>query len=240
MYSMASQRFGRRRIGGCISSLVVLILLIGGLSFVLLRAHNGVTVSVGSHPSIVCTECDGNIVVRAGSANQVTFSGIFPQYQQDSTGNIIQLDQNDDLTMTVPPEANLQIGTAETITVLGVSGTMNLDVNGGRITLIDSTLEGQSKLDNNGGITIFQGNLAQGSASEISGNGGSIDVTLQPATAFHLDVTGIFGPMSSDYPEVQSPGEPGSDLKVDIGHPVAGTTLTLDVNDTAVTLAKSS
>jgi hypothetical protein len=240
MYNLYTARLRRRITRGCIGGLVVIVLIVGGLGFLLFRVHNGVTVSVGAHPTIIGKDCSGSIVVRAGQPNQVVLDGVFPLYNEDAAGSIIELTSCDNgITMTVPPQTNLQIGIADAISVFGVRGTMNLDVNGGRITLIDCTLEGQSKLDDNGGAIIFSGDLAQGSSSDISANSGSIDTTLPSTTAFHLEISGILGPLTSNYTEISTPGTlSGSDLQADIGHPNAGITLKLDVNDTAMVLHK--
>jgi hypothetical protein len=236
-----SYNYRRPRVGGCISGIVVLLLIIGSLIFVLNRAHSGVTLSVGPNPTIIGSECGGTIIIQTGPANQVVLSGVFPQYDQSTSLNTIELTSCDNgMTITVPPHADVEISGADSVTAFGVSGTLKLDVNGGRITLINCTLEGQSKIDDNGGVITFSGSLAQRSTSSISGNGGSIDMTLPTAAAFHLDVSGIFGPVVSDYTGVQAPADSGDELHVDVGHPASGITLTLDVNDTSLVLSKAN
>lgn len=238
MYQYARMR---QRIGGCITGIVILLLLAGGLGFFLLRAHNGVTVSVAAHPTIIGDSCNGAVLIQAGPTNQVTFAGIFPQYSQDSAANTIEITEcADGLTLTVPPETNIQLDTNDDITVLGVSGTMKLSANGSRITLAQVTLEGPSKIDDNGGSIIFNGSFAQGSAPTFSGNGGSIDMTLPASASFHLDFTGILGPIVSNVPGVQNPADETSDVHVDVGSNPAATRLTLDVNDTSVLLDKGA
>ena len=115
---------------------------------------------------------------------------------------------------------------------------MNLSANGSRITLINVGLEGQSKIDDNGGVITFIGNLAQGSNSTISGNSGAIDMTLPASAAFILTTTGILGQVISNVPQVQASTGVGGQLDLEIGHANSGVTLKLDLNDTALILRK--
>lgn len=234
-------RRGQRSIGGCISSVVVILLIAGGFGFVLVRAHNGVTLSVEAHPTIIGDSCSGSLFIQSGPANQVTLGGIFPQFTQDSATNTIEITQCDDgLTLTVPPEANIQIDTSDAITVLGVSGTLKLSTNGSRIVLEQVTLEGQSKIEDNGGTIVFGGNIAQGSTPTISDNGGSIDMTLPASSSFHLDLTGILGPIASDFPSLANVAGDTNDVHVDIGSDPSATRLTLALNGTAVVMSQSA
>lgn len=219
---------------GC---LLVWLFLAGGLGFLLLRAHNGVTLTVGAHPTIIADECGGAVIVQAGPARQVTFSGVFPQYSQDTSTDTIELTQCDGgITMTVPPLADLTIHTTDAMTVFGVSGTLNLDTNGSRITLVGVTLAGASRVSDNGGPIVFRGDLSAGSASVISDNGGSIDMTLPAGRSFHLKFSGILGPLVTHFPGVQVLADPASGMQFNVGDSSSTRSLTLDVNDTAVIL----
>jgi hypothetical protein len=239
MYQYRTQQGRRAGLCGCINGLIVLAILVGGVSFVLLRAHNGVTLSVGPHPTIIGDSCGGSVLISAGPANQVTLAGIFPQYNQDSATNTIEITQCDQgLTITVPPQANIQMDASDSITVLGVSGTLNLSTNGSRITLEQVTLDGQSKIDDNGGTIVFNGSLAAGSTPKIDDNGGSIDLTLPAIASFHLTLSGILGPIASNVPGVQDPSDKSGDVQVNVGSNASGTNLTLSLNDTALVLRK--
>jgi hypothetical protein len=244
MYSMANQRLPRRRVRGCISSLVVVALIGGGLIFILGRAHNGASISVGSQPTVIMHNCNQAILVRAGQANQVVLSGVFPQYAQDTATDTIEMGGCDSegglggVTLTVPPHANLQFDVYDSITIFDVSGQMNLSTNGSRITLINVGLAGQSKIDDNGGVITFIGNLTQGSDSTVSGNSGAIDMTLPASAAFHLTTSGILGQVSSNVAEVRASTGAGDQLDLDIGHANSGVALKLDLNDTALILRK--
>ena len=235
-------RSGLRRARGCVSGILVLLVILGGVIFLVARARSGVTVSVGAHPTIIGTECDGTLTVFAGPANQVTLWGIFPMYNQDSASNTITLNSCDGgMTLTVPAETNITLDTnAGNILVFGVSGTMDLSSNGGNITLIQSTLEGHSKVDNNGAPIIFSGNLAQGSVTDLSGNSGSIDVTLPGATSFNLEVSGIVGPFISNVPAIKITPDESSVPAVNVGSNPSYASLQLDLNDTVVLLRSGS
>jgi hypothetical protein len=219
----------------------VLLLIAGGLGFLISRAHSGVTISVGAHPTIIGDNCSGAIFIQAGPANQVTFGGLFPQYSQDSAANTVEITQcNAGLTITVPPQSNIQIDANSEITVLGVSGVMKLSTNGSRITLEQVTLQGASKVEDNGGSIIFVGSVAPNSTPTISDNSGSIDMTLPANASFHLDLTGILGPISSNFPGVQTAGPDMNGLHVDVGNNPATAKLTLDLNGTSVIVTKGS
>lgn len=239
MYSFGQNYGMRQRRGrGCIGSLLTLVVVIGGLVFLIVRAHNGVTLAVGAHPTIIAKSCTGTIFVQAGPANQVTLSGIFPQYTQDNAANSIELDECGGITITVPPVANLQIDTADAVTIFGVSGTLNVSTNGSRVTLEQVTLEGNSKIDDNGGQIVFRGSLAPGSTPTVSNNSGSIDMTLPADTSCQLKITGIPGPFASGFPNVQTLTNTTGDFQTNIGSNTSTIKLTLDLNDTAVVLGR--
>jgi hypothetical protein len=182
-------------------------------------------------------ECSGAVLIQAGPANQVTLSGIFPQYIQDSATNTIEITQCDEgMIITVPPQADIELHAASAVTVIGVSGILKLETNGSRMTLEGVTLEGGSKVSDNGGPIVFQGHLSQGSTPVISDNGGSIDMTLPVESSFHLSLAGILGPLVANFPGVQAPADALSGLQVDVGSSPSTVHLTLDVNDTAVVL----
>lgn len=242
MYQFRDRPIRRGRpLLGCLTGLVILAVIAGVLGFVTLRAHNGNTLSVGAHPTIIGDSCSGGtVLIQAGTENQVNIAGLSsPEYTQDSASNTIEFTHCDNgLTLTVPPETNLQIDASEEITVLGVSGVMKLSTNGSRVALIGGTLEGASKIDDNGGAIVFSGNIAPGSSPDISDNGGSIDLTLPASASFHLALSGILGPISSNVPGVRTSPDHTGDLKVDVGNNPGATRLTLDLNDTSVVLKR--
>lgn len=243
IYQFRERPFRRRSaLGGCLAGLVIVAIIASVLGFVVFRARVGTTLSVGAHPTIIGDSCSDTVFVQAGAENQVTItdSGTY-DYMQDSASNTIEFTHcNNGLTLTVPPETNLQIDTSDEITVLGVSGTMQISTNGSRVTLEQVTLEGASKIDDNGGAIVISGNIAQGSSPTLSDNGGSIDVTLPASDSLHLAFTGILGPIASNVPGVQTTSANATELKVDVGSNPGTTKLTLDLNDTSVVFSQTT
>ncbi|HEX7734453.1 MAG TPA: hypothetical protein VF458_06315 [Ktedonobacteraceae bacterium] len=238
MYQFRERPLRRRSaLGGCLVVFVVFAVIAGILGFILFRGRGVTTLSVGAHPTIIGDSCsDGTVFIQAGAEKQVAIEGDgTSDYTQDNASNTIEFTHcNNGLTLTVPPETNLQIDTSEEITVLGISGTIKLSTNGSRVTLEQVTLEGASRIDDNGGAIVFSGNIAQGSSPTLSNNGGSIDVTLPASASFHLAFTGILGPIASNVPGVQTSSENATELKTDVGSNPGATKLTLDLNDTSV------
>src|SRR5581483_460517 len=149
-------RLGRRNPLGC---LIFMVVLIAGLAFLIYAYQTGTRISTKPHPTLVVTSCTGSIHIQAGkAADQITIEGFtFPPYQLDQTSNTVTL--NDcNRTIVVPAQTDLKIN-ADTIDVIGVSGQMQLETNGGTITLAQATLEGQSSLQNNGGPVRFSARL---------------------------------------------------------------------------------
>lgn len=224
-----------RRHAGRVGCLLILLLLVGGLGFVVLRAHTGVTLTVGMHPTVIGDECNGPVLIQAGPVNQVTLADIFPRYIQERSSDTIEITSCDEgITMTVPPRVDLTMSTTGAITVIGVSGTLRLETNGSRITLEHVQLTGASRISDNGGPVVFSGSLARGSTSTISDNGGSIDMALPAASSFHLTLSGILGPLVSNFPGVRASAGTAS-VQVTVGSPSA-IDLALALNDTAVIL----
>jgi hypothetical protein len=248
MSSSASPYSGRRRYGGClIGVLLILIVVAGGLGFWFWHTHYSVTLSVGTRPSISGT-CVGTALFQAGPANQVTFTGDIPPYTQNSSTNTITLgDGCWNITVTVPSVANIDIWATEGITVHGVSGTMNLQTSSGsRIDMEQVTLEGQSKIDADassdsdtyGGPIVLNGSLAPGSATTVSDQGDTINMTLSQDTSCQLDISGWPSQITSNIPGVQMPADQTSDVLANIGSNPSAAKLMLEVDETAIALRK--
>ncbi len=244
---------GRRRFRGClIGVLLALIVAGGGLGFWFWHTHGSVTLSVGTQPTISDSlACVRTLVVQAGPANQVTFTGDIPSYTQNSSTNTIEIggDSCQNITIAVPPVANLDLWAAESITVHGVSGIMTLgSSNGGLIDLEQVTLEGNSKLDATytggtsidtpGGPIVFNGSLAPGSSTTMEDSGATINVTLSPDTSCQLDISGDTSKFTSNIPGVQML-DPTSGLNANIGSTPTAAKLVLDVSETAIVLNKT-
>ncbi len=243
---------GRRRYGGCLLGVLLTLMVVGGgLGFLFWQTHHSATLSVGTHPTIrSATGCTGTVVVQAGPANQVTFTGNIPSYTQKSSTNTIELgDDCQNITITVPPVANLDIGASEDITVHGVSGTMNLSTaNGSRIDLEQVTLEGQSRIDaydtggtnidGYGGPIVLNGSLAPGSATTVTDQSDTINITLSPDTSCQLDIFGSPSKITSNIPGVQMPADQTSHALANIGNNPSVAKLMLEAYDTAIILRK--
>ncbi len=224
-------RQGQRNPLGC---QIFMLILIVGLAFLIYRYQTGNIVSTKPHPTIIIADCTGSIHIQAGkTANQVTIEGWpFSSYQLDQTSNTVTI--NDcNRTIIVPTQTNLQID-ADAIDVIGVSGQMQLQTNGGSITLAQDTLQGQSSLTNNGGPIRFSGGLASQATCTFDVNGGSIDIALPAAATFHIDVTGIISSITSDFPGV-SPQN--NEVHADIGISPSAK-LKMNVNDSPIILKK--
>src|SRR5258708_6474176 len=117
---------------------------------------------------------------------------------------------------------------------------LNLSTNGSRIALEDVTLEGKSKVDDNGGVIVFNGNVAQGSTPVISDNGGSLNVTLPARASVHPPLTRLLGAIASNLSRVQNTGIDETEIQVNIGSNPTAVQLTLDLNSTSVVLSKAT
>lgn len=238
---------------GCVPLLSILILLVafggaGYLVYSLVRQQtakdsggysvaSSATIAMQEHPTVVIEQCTGYVHVHGTSAltNKVKLDGSsIPEYTQSSSRNQVIL-QGCDLTLTVPVQTDLII-TADQIDIFGVQGHMKLSANGGTITVLQSTLNGDSSIDNNGGPIRFSGALGPNSTPKLSTNGGMMSLSLAHDAIFHLKVTGIMNTITTTFPTVKAPAEPGGgDLDVDIGASPT-TVLTLQVNDSPIVL----
>src|SRR5579885_2538009 len=224
-------RPGQRNPLGC---LIFMVVLIAGLAFFIYAYQTGTRISTKPHPTLVVTSCTGSIHIQAGkAADQITIEGFpFPPYQLDQSSNTVTL-SDCNRTIIVPAQTDLKIN-ADTIDVIGVSGQMQLETNGGTITLAQATLEGQSSLQNNGGPVRFSGAVAPQASCTFDVNGGSIDLALPAAASFHIDVTGILSSITSDFPDllIQNDG-----VHADVGT-APSAHLKMDVNDSPIILKK--
>ena len=241
MYQNQFNSVQRRRhpVRRFITSLLFLGILLGVLGFIVYRAQNGTSVTVGPHPTVIINDCTGSVHVRAGSANnQVILQqgwAPFVFYSLDQSSNTLTVDACD-LTIIVPPTTDVKISADTLIDILGVTGQFSLTSNGGSISLVQDTLTGQSSLDNNGGPITFQGALSPQTQTTFDENGGLIDLTLPGNASFHLNVTGIQGTVTSEFPEVQASQ---NDIHTNVGSSPSAQ-LTLSVNDTPIVLHKST
>src|SRR6266567_3189342 len=205
---------------------IITLLILGGIAFFVYRLQMDTVISVGTHPTIIIEDCLGFVHVHAGPVNnEVILQGpwtLFTPYSQNKASNTVNIN-GCDLNIVVPANT-------------GVSGQMSLTTNGGSITLLQDTLQGQSTLDNNGGPIRFSGSLDPRGTSKFSSNGGLIDITLTSSPSFHLDVTGILNTITTDFPGIQVQSD---EVHANVGQPPYAT-LSLQVNDSPIVLHKSS
>lgn len=224
-------RQGQRNPLGC---QILTLILIVGLAFLIYKYQTGSMISTKPHPTVVVASCTGSIHIQAGkAADQIIIEGFpFPPYQLDQISNTVTL-SDCNRTIIVPAQTDLKID-ADTIDIIGVSGQMQLETNGGTITLTQATLQGQSSLQNNGGAVRFSGAVAPQSSCTFDVNGGSIDIALPAAATFHIDVTGIIGSITSDFPGLSAQN---NEVHADIGI-APSAKLKMDVNDSPIILKK--
>jgi hypothetical protein len=226
----------RRRRRHPVLRLIITLLILGGIAFFVYRSQMDTVISVGTHPTIIIEDCLGFVHVHAGPAsNEVVLQGpwtLFTPYSQDKASNTVNIN-GCDLNIAVPANTDVKID-ADTIDVLGVSGQMSLTTNGGSITLLHDTLQGQSTLDNNGGPIRYSGLLDPRGTSKFSSNGGLLDITLTGNPSFHLDVTGILNTITTDFPTIHVQSD---EVHANVGQPPYAT-LSLQVNGSPIVLHK--
>ena len=161
----------RRRRRGVIVYLILFGIILAGGFFFYTNVVQDKVITMKAHPTIVIRDCSNEVVIKTNtSENQVILpagiSSLFPKYTIHQDQNVLTLnpcknedDYNQDIQVSVPVYSNLNIA-SDNITIFGVTGEIKLEADGGRLSLIDSTVTGQSSLSNIDGITIFDGQLA--------------------------------------------------------------------------------
>jgi Putative adhesin len=201
-------------------------------------AHFEQHFNVGSQPTIVINDQQGDVHIQGGGEqNVVTIQsdgpGMPAHIQKDI--NSLQINVLDpaagDITVTVPSNANLVIITDNgDVNVENVSGQMTVTSGSGSIEMHKVVLTGDSTIKSGDGHITFEGQLdPNGSYQFISTNGGSIDLTMPSDSAFHLNATTKSGNINaSDFPQVQvQQSSPGSTAHGDVGNaPRATLTIT--------------
>jgi len=228
----------RRRRSRPVLRVIITLLILGGIAFFVYRAQMDTMITAGTHPTVIIEDCLGFVHVHAAPvSDEVILQGpwtLFTSYSQDRASNTVNIN-GCDLNIAVPANSDVKID-ADNIDVTGVSGQMSLTTNGGSITLLQDTLQGQSTLDNNGGPIRFSGALDPRGTTKFSSNGGLIDITLINNAAFHLDVTGILNTITTDFPGIQVQSD---EVHANVGQPPYAT-LSLQVNDSPIVLHKGA
>ena len=143
----------------------------------------GYTFRMNAHPTIMSDCNDGSFTVEGNpSADTVSLKAglltIEGDGNYDQASNTLNVNGNlCGFTLSVPANSNLHLsGNGSSISVTGVMGKIELDDNGGSITINGSRLLAGSVVSNNGGdITINHSCLLDG--SDVENNGGTITIT---------------------------------------------------------------
>ncbi|MDQ2907533.1 MAG: DUF4097 family beta strand repeat-containing protein [Ktedonobacteraceae bacterium] len=189
-------------------------------------------VGTSSVPTIVIQGQSGNIQINRGlDTDKVTVDTANKnavQYNKDSNQLTVN-DTSDDLTVTVPGNAILQINTQSgDIDVQGVDGQMNLVSNSGTIHVEHSTLKGQSIMKSDSGSVTFNGSLDPSGSYQFESNSDAVNVTLPASAFFHVDASTNSGSIDSDF-QVQPAG---TQMHGDVGNqPRPTITLKTDSGD---------
>jgi hypothetical protein len=199
----------------------------------------GETFTMQSQPTLVVDHyAFGTLQIVAntgGNDIKVNKVSLNSHYTQDKSANSLTIDMSNNIDLasiiiTVPAHTNLKLS-APTVMVYGVTGQMQI-VDSRNTTILQSTLTGQSSLS---GSLIFQGSIDPQATCKISENSGSVDMTLPKDEAFHVDIVGIMGPISSNYPTIEAHANASmmDAVHADVGKGQRAT-LSLQVNDTVL------
>lgn len=181
-------------------------------------------VGTSSVPTIVIHGQSGHIHVNRGlDTDKVMVDASNKdavQYNKDSNQLTVN-DSSEDLTVTVPGNATLQINTQSgNIDVQGVDGQMVLVSNSGTIHVEHGTLKGQSILKSDSGSVSFNGLLDPNGSYQFESNSDAVNVTLPANASFHVDASTNTGSIKSDFSSVvvQQGGSNGGQAHGDVGN----------------------
>jgi hypothetical protein len=178
--------------------------------------------SVTGAPTINVHDIDGQVTIMTGSAGAVTVEitknarDTSPNAAQSDldnitvtatqTGNTITVDTQfaaaqsltrqltADLTITVPPTANLALHVeAGSVEVDGVSGTVSATIGAGDFGASGVTLGDGSRIDVSTGTVTLDGALASGASVSVTVSTGDAQITLSADTSTHLDASTDLG-----------------------------------------------
>jgi hypothetical protein len=146
-----------------------------------------------------------------------------------------------DLLITGPASATFDItNQAGNVTLAGVQGMVQTNVQAGDVELTNVTLASGSRLQTNVGTITLNGQLAPGASVDITASVGSVEVTLPASTNTHLSAKSNTGTVSISGWSVQPTSQgAGSSASGDLGTNPSGT-LTIQVNTGSITLSAAS
>lgn len=155
-------------------------------------------------PTIVINDPEGDIQVQGENQPVVTVQtdgSVNPAVTQPSSNEVdINETNSDDITVTVPDNANVTIVTdGGSVNVDNVNAQMTVTSGSGDITMQNVTLTGDSTIKSSDGDITFGGQLdPNGSYQFISTDSGDVSLTLPPNSAFSLHATAPNGSINAD------------------------------------------
>ncbi|GCF10159.1 DUF4097 domain-containing protein [Dictyobacter arantiisoli] len=196
------------------------------------------TFTVGAMPKIIVNAQVGSIRFHTGASDTVTVtatekdSGLFNQSHavnvestQDSNSNTITVNEqktsgsdfmhnkNVDIDVTLPANSNIQSSlNLGNITINGVSGTMDVKDNTGKVEIEDSTLTGTSSIRENIGDITFQGSITNDGDYTFEDNTGAINLTFPADQIFALDSKTNIGKVSNEFNSNDNPANTESHI----------------------------
>ena len=251
IYPQPQRRRRPRRLWIVAAIILILFALGGAFSFAHnansgpATAYPTRTFTVGAMPKVVVNAEAGTIQFHAGSSDTVTVTatekdggpfnqshGANIQSTQDSNSNTITVDEqkssgfinNANVIIDVTLPANSDIQTTLNlgdISIDGVSGTMDVKDDTGKIDISNSTLTGTSSIRENIGDITFQGAITSDGDYTFENNTGAINLTLPTNQIFALDSKTNIGKVSNQFDSNDGIATPDSHihlhLKDDIG-----------------------
>lgn len=188
----------------------------------------GWTFDVSNSPTLIMNDDFGTITVQTGDVGQITVQA--PRdiagdvnVQPQNNGNTITVtvsgndpgDQNADITITVPQNTALQLqNNGGDISVNDLSGQMSLTTqNNGSITMNNDTLSGSSSVTANGGSITFNGSLdPAGNYLFKTTGGGDINVTIPGSSSVNIHESHGTGSFNNNFPGLSIGKSPQASL----------------------------
>jgi hypothetical protein len=228
------------------------------------------TFPVTGTPSIIVDNAAGNVTYQTGTGNTVSVQitrragdSSTSAAQSDlqsinatasQSGNTITIHTdlgagvqglgrtlNVDLLITGPASATIDVtNQAGNVTLSGVQGLVQTNVQAGNVDLTSVTLASGSRLQTDVGTITLNGQLAPGASVDITANVGSVAVTLPASTNTHLSAKANTGSVTITGWSVQPTSQGvGGSATGDLGTNPTGA-LTIQVNTGSITLTAAS
>lgn len=200
MYSYQRRRFGRIR-ASCIVVVLILLVVGGGITYFIYHAITGDVFTLAPHALIALESCSQVHIVGSERETVAIQNGLGgSSYETEGNTLYIKGRRCSEMTVLVPSVSDLLVNASSRIDVSGVTGEMRLTAN--TITVIQSTLEGKSRLEGDNSL-LFHGALGQQSQTTIKALSAPIDIELPKDASFLLDVTGSPKSFSTTFQRVE-------------------------------------